>query len=234
MALRYVGLMAAAVAGLGCTYSGSYPTRPPVAAIPASAPKNRDVHGPPNVDAYIGQLENEKREGYLPTRRLVELLHLQGGERVADLGCGPGVVTVELANAVPHGVVLAIDVEPAQLDRVNDKITKAGIRNVMPVLCTLEDARIPPAYADCILIVDTYHHFDDRVAYLRRLAGSLAPGGRIVNVDFKDGDLPEGPPASHKVEKAKMLAEFAEAGFRVAREEGEFRYHDFLVFERAP
>ena len=31
-----------------------------------------------------------------------------------------------------------------------------------------------------------------------------------------------------------MLAEFAEAGFRVAREENEFRYHDYTIFEMAP
>jgi ubiquinone/menaquinone biosynthesis C-methylase UbiE len=227
---------ALAVAAAACTYSGSYPTRQSGTGtgLAASAPKNRDPHGPANVSAYIAQLENAKRESYLPTKRVVELLGLKGSERVADLGCGPGVVSVELATAVPTGIVLAIDVEPAQLDRVNAKITKDGIRNVVPVLCTTDDARIPPAFADIIVIVDTYHHFDERVAYLRRLGASLAPGGKIVNIDFKDGDLPEGPPASHKVVKATMLAEFAEAGFRVAREEKEFQYHDYTVFEKAP
>jgi cyclopropane fatty-acyl-phospholipid synthase-like methyltransferase len=186
------------------------------------------------VAAYIAQLENQKREGYLPTKRLVELLKLTGREKAADLGCGPGVVSVELANALPSGIVFAIDVEPAQLDRLNTKITKDGILNVVPVLCTTDDARIPPGFADIIVIVDTYHHFDDRVAYLRRLRASLAPGGKIANIDFKDGDLAEGPPAAHKVAKATMLAEFAEAGFRVAREENEFRYHDYTIFEMAP
>jgi hypothetical protein len=67
---------------------------------------------------------------------------------------------------------------------------------------------------------------------LTRLAGALAPGGRVVNIDFKEGDLPVGPPADHKLPRALMLAEFEKAGFAVAAEVTEFRHHDFVVFER--
>jgi SAM-dependent methyltransferase len=151
---------------------------------------------------------------------------------VADLGCGPGVVTAVLSRALPRGRVYAVDVEPAQLDRVNSRITAQGLRNVVPVLCVPEDARLPDGSVDVILVVDTYHHFDDRVGYLRRLARALRPSGVIVNVDFKDGDLPVGPPPAHRIPRETMVREFRNAGLGIAREEKVFPYHDFLVFAR--
>ncbi len=214
----------------GATHGASHRATDP-AAKPA-APGNRDPKGPPDVESYIARLEHSGRESYLPTKRLVELLRLGGAEHVADLGCGPGVVTVELSRAVPAGRVYAVDLEPAQLDRVNRRIDAEALRNVVPVLCVVDDARLAPASVDCIVVVDTYHHFDDRVAYLRRVAGALRPGGRVVNVDFKDGELPVGPPVAHRIPRARMLAEFAEAGFVVEREETEFAYHDYVVFVR--
>jgi SAM-dependent methyltransferase len=197
----------------------------------ADAPEaNRDRHGPGDVNVYIANLQDNKREGYLPTRRLVELLKLKADAVVADLGCGPGVVTSELARAVPSGIVYAVDLEPRQLDAVNARIRAEKLQNVVPVLCVDDDSRLPRAAVDCVVIVDTYHHFDHRVEYLRRLRNVLKPGGRIVNVDFKDGKLPVGPPESHRIPRAVMLQEFSDAGFSVAREEREFPYHDYIVF----
>jgi len=216
------------VLGMGCASSDH--AHGPSSSMPAAA--NRDRHGPPDVAGYIARLEHSSREGYLPTPRLVELLQLRGDEHVADLGCGPGVVTEHLAAALPRGRVYAVDVEPAQLDRVNARIAAKKLRNVMPVLCTTEDARLAEGSVDGIVVVDTYHHFDDRVAYLRRLAAALKPGGFLANVDFKDGKLEVGPPEDHKVRKAQMLSEFREAGFEVSREVTEFRYHDYVVFRR--
>jgi cyclopropane fatty-acyl-phospholipid synthase-like methyltransferase len=125
-----------------------------------------------------------------------------------------------------------VDVEPAQLDRLNERLTAARLDNVVPVLCAQDDPRVPRGFADWIVILDTYHHLEDRVAYLTRLAGALAPGGRVVNIDFKEGDLPVGPPADHKLPRAVMLAEFEKAGYAVSAEVTEFKHHDFVVFER--
>lgn len=231
--MRWIlALLAAATAACSTPHPTSAPARSTPGGAPSAPAANRDPKGPPDVAGYIARLENDRREGYLPTRRLVELLDLRPEARVADLGCGPGVVSVELARAVPRGFVFAVDVEPAQLDRLNARLTREGCNNVVPVLCTVDDARLPPGSVDCIVIVDTYHHFSDRVAYLKRLLPSLAPGGRVANIDFKDGELPEGPPASHKVPRATMESEFRAAGLRLVREEHEFRYHDYLVFER--
>lgn len=198
------------------------------------APGNRDRHGPSDVNQYISRLASDDRDRELPRKRVVELLNLPKNARIADIGCGPGMLSTAFAEALPEGVVYAIDVEPAQLDALNARIRNSKLTNVVPVLCVYEDPRIPDASVDCVLIVDTYHHFDSRVNYLKNLARVLRPGGTIVNIDYKDGKLPVGPPEDHKIKKADMLREFAEAGYAVTREITEFQWHDFTIFQRKP
>ena len=60
-----------------------------------------------------------------------------------------------------------------------------------PVQASADNPNLPEP-VDVALIVDTYHHIDDRVAYFSRLKSSLRPGGRLGIVDFKT-DAPEAP-----------------------------------------
>src|SRR5262245_43113356 len=114
-------LLAAAVA--------QQPQAPPPPAQ-SEAQKNRDPHGPPDVQRYIEGLESAARDAYQKPEEVVKALELREGDVVADLGCGPGYFTLRLARAVPKGFVFAIDVEPRQLDRLNERLKEAHVDNV--------------------------------------------------------------------------------------------------------
>jgi ubiquinone/menaquinone biosynthesis C-methylase UbiE len=119
-----------------------------------------------------------------------------------DIGAGPGYFSLRLARAVGDARrVFAVDIEPRILEALRKRIEAAGARNVTPVLSLADDALLPPGACDLILIVDTYHHFPDGPAYLRRLSRSLRPGGRLVNIDFHKRELPVGPALDHKVSR---------------------------------
>lgn len=192
---------------------------------------HRDRHGPPQLDAYVERLRSEERIRELRPTVVATHLELAPDAVVADLGCGPGVFTFALAEAVPRGVVYAVDVEPGQLDLVRETIAATRVRNVVPVLASYADAHLPPGRIDLILIADTYHHIEDREAYFRRLARALVPGGGLAIVEYLPGDLPVGPPADHKVEPAVRAAELSRAGFELAaRFDDVHRWHDFEVW----
>ena len=107
---------------------------------------------------------------------MVKALRLRPGQVACDVGAGPGYFTLRLARAVgPAGRVYAVDVEPKILDALREKLAGSGLRNVTPVLALADDPLLPAAACDVVLIVDTYHHFPERVAYLGRLARALRP-----------------------------------------------------------
>src|SRR6266446_766205 len=62
-----------------------------------------------------------------------------------------------------------------------------------------DDARLPAASVDVVLIVDTYHHLDARLGYLTRLRRALKAQGRVAIVDWQATPLPVGPPMEHKL-----------------------------------
>lgn len=211
------GLIVVAALAIGCW------TRPGRQA-------NRDTHGPPDVASYIRALEDPGRDAYQMPDAVIRTLALAPNAVVADVGCGPGYFTRRLARAVPTGMVFAVDVEPRQLDRLNQHLTAENITNVVPVLAPVDDPRLPPGRVDLILVVDAYHHFDDRAGYLGKLARALKPDGRLVIIDYHKRELPVGPPVAHKMAREQVIEEVENAGFRLIDEPTPLPYQYFLIF----
>ncbi len=187
---------------------------------------------PPADDAVevFSRLEDPERAAWQKPDDVVRALGLREGAVACDLGAGPGVFTLRLARAVgPRGRVHAIDVEPRMIELLRARVREAGVSNVNAILASGGDAALPPEPCDAILVVNTFHHFPDGAAALRRLATALAPHGVIANVDFHEGELPVGPPPEHKVSRLAFLAAAAQADLEVADEKGFLPYQYFVL-----
>jgi len=150
--------------------------------------------------------------------------------RWAEIGAGVGYFTFRLARAVgPRGRVYAVDPEPRMLARLVGRLPRARARNVTPVLGRDEDPLLPAGACDLILVVNTYHHFPDGPAFLRRLVRALRPGGRIANVDFHRRETPVGPPVEHRVAREAFVRDARRAGLRLAAERDFLPYQYFLI-----
>src|SRR5712692_3620884 len=208
----------------------------PSAGTHAHSGEARGKHGnPSDLDSYVAKMEAPDRDAWQKPAEVVRALNVKPEQTVCDIGAGPGYFALRFARAVGDaGAVLAVDVEPRMLNVLRDRIEKSGLRNVTPILSLPNDPLIPLGACDAILIVDTFHHFPDQVAYLRRLARSLRKGGRIANIDFHKLDLPVGPPIEHKVSREEFVAKAAAAGLRVVSEETFLPYQYFLILEPIP
>jgi len=190
-----------------------------------------DHHGnPDDLEGYIAKLEDPARDAWQLPDKVVAALALQPGATACDIGAGPGYFALRMARAVgARGQVFAVDVEPRILDVLRQRIAKSTLRNVTPVLALGDDPLLPPASCDLILIVDTFHHFPDGAAYLKRLTAALRPGGQIVNIDFQKRELPVGPPVEHKVAREDFIALAQRAGLQVVNEPTFLPHQYFLM-----
>lgn len=202
-------------------------------AVPsASAQDPGRHHGTTDLTGYIAAMESPARAEWQKPEEVLAALGLQPGQTACDIGAGPGYFTLRLANAVgPAGRVYAVDVEPGMLAALLERLEKAKARNVTPVLSLPDDPLLPDGLCDLVLIVDTYHHFPDGEAYLRRLTRTLAPRGRIANIDFHKRPTPVGPPLDHRVSRDDFVAAAAHAGLDVASEPGFLPYQYFVVLK---
>lgn len=181
---------------------------------------------------YIAHLERDDRAEWQKPDAVVAALGLSGDETVADVGAGSGYFSFRFARALPEGQVLAIDIEPEMIAHVKERAAEAGVKNVTPVTSTPDGPGIPEP-VDLVFICDVLHHVEPRAPWLAKLRDQLKPGGRLVVIEFRMGELPVGPPESMRIPKAQIVREVTAAGFELAGEEGELLpYQELLIFTR--
>jgi ubiquinone/menaquinone biosynthesis C-methylase UbiE len=185
-----------------------------------------------DVEKYVAFLERADRASWQKPDEIVRALHLTGDEVIADVGAGSGYFTFRFAAALPRGRVVAIDIEPEMIRHIHHKAMTEGIANVEPVLASGDDPQVPAA-ADIVFICDVLHHVSDRRAWLAHLHDEMKADGRLILVEFKEGDLPEGPPAAAKITRNELLTLMQDAGLVLSGEEKDLLpYQVFLVFRK--
>jgi len=192
-------------------------------------------HSFEDVEHWSRVFDDPARDAWQKPQELVRALALPEGAMVADVGAGTGYLEPYLARAVgPRGTVLAVDVEPALVAHLRERAQQEKLANVVPVLGSADDPRLPAGRVDLVLLVDTFHHLDDRVEWARRLRSSLAPGGRVVVVDWQKRELPVGPDVAHKLAREQIVGEMTAAGYGLVAEPDVLPYQYFLVFAPRP
>jgi SAM-dependent methyltransferase len=120
------------------------------------------------------------------TRRVLLESGLRSGMRVADLGCGVGMVTALLADLVgPGGYVVGIDSSAAQLAQARDRMTNSGA-HVRFVEASATDTGLPPGTFDMVYCRFLLIHLREPERALREMFTLLKPDGILV---CEDGDL---------------------------------------------
>ena len=161
------------------------------------------------------KLENPERLVELPPANLITLLELTGAETVVDYGAGTGMYSLPVADALPRGLLVAVDEHEELLARLRDKVASAAPAGRVQTVQTADDrVPLPDGGADRVLMVNVLHHIHDEPAALAEVLRLLAPGGRLVAVDFAQMDRPVGPPNDHVLALDEARAVVAGMGLR--------------------
>jgi ubiquinone/menaquinone biosynthesis C-methylase UbiE len=147
--------------------------------------------GAQELDARGRQMLDPLREEALHPRDLIAHLALRPTDVVADVGAGPGFLTLPLARAVPKGRVVATDVQPRYLAVLAQRASAAGLANVRTRVVAADHPGLEPATYDVIVLCQVDHYLKDRTAYLSALVPALRPGGRIVLINFQRYRAPD-------------------------------------------
>jgi predicted methyltransferase len=173
--------------------------------------------------------DDPARDAWQRPAEVVELLHLEPGSVVADLGAGTGYFMGRLSQAVgEQGKVLALDVEPKMIEFLGQRARQQGLDNVLPQLVPVDDPQLEPGSVSRVLIVNTWHHIDERRRYATKLASALGAGGEIWIVDFTlDSEV--GPPARFRLSPEQVMSELESAGLRAEVVAGEQLPKQYIV-----
>jgi SAM-dependent methyltransferase len=146
------------------------------------------------------------------TRRLLRGAGLRRGLRVADVGCGVGLVTALLARLVgPDGHVVGLDVSGAQLAQARQRVAGVGTPARF-VEARATATGLPPGAFDLVYCRFLLLHLPDPERALSEMRALLTPDGLLV---CEDGDL-----ASAGSEPPSALGAFADLWGRLGPRRG--------------
>jgi predicted methyltransferase len=170
---------------------------------------------------YTGDLsifEAPGRDAKLHINDVMNILGVEPGRTVADIGAGSGWFTVRAAKRVTNtGEVYAVDINPEAIDYINNRVHKEQLKNVKTILSKPDNPELPADSINAVLFLKAYHEVANPVVLMRNLRVSLKPGARVGIIERN------GNGADHGIEKQVVLREAGEAGFRLLEE------HDDLV-----
>ena len=182
-----------------------------------------------NAEMWAKEFDDPARDAWQKPEQVLDALRLERTAIIADLGAGTGYFSVRIAKRVPEGKVFAVDIEPDMVRYLRERAQQEHLGVLVPVLASTESPNLPEP-VDFVLVVDTYHHIDHRIAYFAKLRESLRPNGRLAIVDFK-ADSPNGPPPEHRISPEKATAELNAAGYSLVATHPFLPRQYFLVFQ---
>jgi ubiquinone/menaquinone biosynthesis C-methylase UbiE len=180
---------------------------------------------------------NPTREQWEKTSAIMDLLKIRPGEKILDIGCGPGYYSYKFSKGVGDaGRVYAIDIKQEHLDFLNDFIKKAGIRNIAPVLSKVDDVVVRDK-VDLAFMCSLYHIIyavsseEEREPFVASIRNVLKKDGRLIIVDNGPVPLDVIPYHGPYIAKELIIGQLEQMGFQCVEQHQPVPQRYLLVFK---
>lgn len=199
----------------------------PAAALAQSPHTHQHDFG--DAERWAHVFDDPRRDAWQKPHEVIQALQLPADAVVADIGAGTGYFAVRLASMLPRGKVYGVDLEPDMVEYLAQRAKREQRDNLVAIKADADNARLPEK-VDLVLLVDVFHHIDERVAYFTRLRTSLKSAGRVAIIDFHI-DAPMGPPRAARIPQRQVIAEMEAAGYTTEARHDFLSHQYFLVFQ---
>jgi ubiquinone/menaquinone biosynthesis C-methylase UbiE len=128
--------------------------------------------------------------------------------------------------------VYAVDVQPEMIQMLGDLAKKANLPNIKPVLCAVDNVKLPDASIDLAIMVDVYHELEFPFEVMESVVRALKPGGRVVYVEYRAEDPKVPIKALHKMSEAQVRKEAAAHALVYERTANTLPWQHVVVFRK--
>jgi SAM-dependent methyltransferase len=191
---------------------------------PTATPPTDDAINRPVSEPFKGNpsyFDDANRAEKLQIERVMDVLNIQPGKSVADIGAGSGFFSVRAAKRVgDRGKVYAVEINQNFINYINDRARRENFSNIQTVLGAEDNPNLPANSVDAVLILNTYHEIAQPIRLMKNLLPALKKDALVGIIDRN------GTGDDHGIDKEKVIEEARTAGYELAGD------HDFVKYER--
>ncbi|MBO0323212.1 class I SAM-dependent methyltransferase [Muricauda sp. CAU 1633] len=175
------------------------------------------------LQAQYTESDWEERDKWMKTNALLAMTAVGAGDKVADIGCHEGYLSIHLAKKVSNsGRVYAVDIREDRLQKLRTNARDRDLKNIVTILGETDNPKLPEGELDAVFIFDTYHEMDAHEEILQHVKRALKPGGQLMLMeklkDWVRGESRERQVSSHSLGPEYVREELKQAGFTIISE----------------
>lgn len=188
------------------------------------------IQGKFNPDNMQVLVSPERRQA-IDTDALLTGLPITPRNVVADIGCGPGFLTLPLARYLTEGRVHALDIQQKMLDAVQRSLDAEGVTNTAVALSKENRLPLDDNALDGALLAFVLQEAHDPDALLGEVQRCLNDNGWIAVLEWHKRDMDYGPPIARRINPETMQAKLRNLGFQTP-ERHELNADQYLMVTR--
>lgn len=166
-----------------------------------------------SIESMASAFESDERSEWQKPDEVIKLMGDLNGKTVMDIGSGTGYFSFRIAEK--GAKVICADVDDRFISMIEERKKDEGWTDdqIVTRKVPYDSPELAENEVDAVIIVNTYHHIEDRDIYFAKVKTGLKPGGKLYNIDFFKKELPFGPPVSMKIDEEQVIGELLKAGF---------------------
>lgn len=185
-----------------------------------------------HVMGHLGAswLERREREKEENVSQAIKNMDLKPDEVVADIGAGSGYYSFRIAEKLPEGKVLAVDLQPEMLAIMKLKIQQNQVNNVELIQAEETKPNLPENSVDLVFMVDVYHELSYPREVMEQIVSALKPDGRFVLLEYRMEDPTVPIKLLHKMSLDQAVKEMKAVGLRLQKNKDNLPWQHCMIF----
>ncbi len=195
--------------------------------------EQKDAQGNNEFDDLVADFESKDRLIWQKPEMIINRLGDIRNQTVVDLGAGTGFFAFRMVRALPPAKkVIALDIDQrfiTFMDSAKQEMPADMRARFETRLVDTDNPKLKNNEADAVVIVNTYMYIQNRVDYMKLLKKGIAKGGKVLIVEYKEKEIPVGPPVSIKVPLSIVEKELRTAGFTQIKSDDTSLDYQYIV-----
>ena len=182
----------------------------------------------------MDMIASEDKTAFSDPEKIIEKCGIHPGMDIADFGAGSGHYTLAVAKALlSTGRVYAIEVQKELLSKLKNQAARLGLYNVEVIWGDIEKlngSKLGHSSVDIVLLSNVLFQAENRENVIKEIQRILKPRGKVLVVEWQDGQRIG--PKIDRLKKEKVLEMFEKAGFHKEKDISAGMHHYGMLFKK--